>query len=336
MKPREVAFQQLHEDKSLQISEFDKAQSKKWDTFVRDSNNGTIFHTRQFLNYHSAELFQDCSLLFSNNQNWLALLPAVIRKSGRITELVSHAGASFGGPVTKSNLSLKDAFRVVQALIRYATEAKVDRIVMTLPPQFYYGRPSNYIDFALLEFGFTYKKREISSVIPLDFAEEDTLLIFNQESGRAVRKAIKMGLEVKESSDFEVFYAILNKNLKLRHNVKPTHSLDDLLKLTSIFPNQIKLFGAYFDDKMVAGIVIFECNRKAALAFYISHDEDLQQYRGVNLLFYQVVRWAIRQKFRFLDFGIFTVDMLPNWGLAKFKESFGAQGVFRDTFVKTL
>jgi lipid II:glycine glycyltransferase (peptidoglycan interpeptide bridge formation enzyme) len=51
----------------------------------------------------------------------------------------------------------------------------------------------------------------------------------------------------------------------------------------------------------------------------------------VNLLFYEVFQWCIAQGFRFLDFGIFTVNMQPNWGLGRFKESFGAQGVFRDT-----
>ena len=40
---------------------------------------------------------------------------------------------------------------------------------------------------------------------------------------------------------------------------------------------------------------------------------------------------AIERGFRYLDFGIFTVRMEPNFGLARFKESFGASGMFRDT-----
>jgi len=32
-----------------------------------------------------------------------------------------------------------------------------------------------------------------------------------------------------------------------------------------------------------------------------------------------------------LDFGIFTVNEDPNMGLARFKENFGASGIFRDT-----
>ena len=122
----------------------------------------------------------------------------------------------------------------------------------------------------------------------------------------------------------------------MRHNVQPTHTLDELQLLKKIFPERIKLFSATFENRMVAGVVMFECNKRVTLAFYISHDEDFQQYRGVNYLFFEIIKWAIRNSYGYLDFGIFTVDMDPNWGLGRFKESFGAQGIFRDTFLKYL
>jgi lipid II:glycine glycyltransferase (peptidoglycan interpeptide bridge formation enzyme) len=68
------------------------------------------------------------------------------------------------------------------------------------------------------------------------------------------------------------------------------------------------------------------------LAFYISDDKAYQEYRSVNNLFYHIFHWAVEHNFQFFDFGIFTVNMDPNWGLGKFKESFGARGLFRDTF----
>jgi lipid II:glycine glycyltransferase (peptidoglycan interpeptide bridge formation enzyme) len=87
---------------------------------------------------------------------------------------------------------------------------------------------------------------------------------------------------------------------------------------------------------MAAGVVMFICNPRVVLAFYISHDEDYQEFRGVNCLFHHIVDWGIREKYGFLDFGIFTVNEDPNWGLARFKESFGAQGVFRDSLRSNL
>ena len=82
---------------------------------------------------------------------------------------------------------------------------------------------------------------------------------------------------------------------------------------------------------MVAGVVNFAVTENVVLAFYISHDEDYQESRPINLLFYKIFEWAINEKFTVFDFGIFTVNEEPNMGLARFKENFGASGQFRDT-----
>ncbi len=331
---REIAFKDLKKKGVIEVEQFHERNNNAWDEFVSASNNGTIFHTRQFINYHPKNRFRDASLIFKKEQKYLALLPAAIEQEGESQILISHPGVSMAGPVFNDSISIKDLFGVVEALAEWTNANAISKVILTLPPQIYYSRPSNYLDFALLESGFTYLKREISSVIPLDFAEEDTLLIFSPESRRAARKAEKSGVKVYESEDFSAFYAILQKNLGMRHNVQPTHTLDELVGLKKLFPDRIKLFGAFHNDQMIAGIVIFVCNSKVALAFYISHLEEMQQVRAVNALFCEVVRWSIRNHFKFLDFGIFTVNMKPNWGLARFKESFGAQGVFRDTLVK--
>ena len=103
-----------------------------------------------------------------------------------------------------------------------------------------------------------------------------------------------------------------------------------------MFPKEIRLWGAFLDKKLIAGVCNFTANLKVVLAFYISHNEDYQEYRAVNLLFYEIMKKYQAEGFRFLDFGIFTVNMEPNWGLARFKENFGARGIFRDTLYKDL
>ena len=83
---------------------------------------------------------------------------------------------------------------------------------------------------------------------------------------------------------------------------------------------------------MIAGILNFLVRGDVALAFYISHKEDFQGLRPLNLLFYNIFKWALNENINVYDFGIFTVDGEPNMGLGRFKENFGASGVFRDTF----
>ena len=316
----------------MEVIEYDKQHKEQWEQFVLASNNGTIFHTRKFLSYHPPERFKDNSLLFINNNKILSVLTAADITRDDKKQLISHQGASYGGFVYKDNLSIKDAFKLTESLIEYAIHKKFERIVITHSPFVYQKRYNNYIDFALIRNGFGYIKREVSSVISLDVSEDDVFSLFKQEARTAVRRAEKLGVKIRNSDDFEDYYKILKNNLAMRHNVNPAHSLEDLLKLKKLFSDKIQLVGAYLKDKMIAGVVNFYCNEKVVLVFYISNNMEYQNYRAVNLLFYEIIKDAIRRGLSFLDFGLFTVNMDPNWGLGKFKENFGARGILRDTF----
>lgn len=317
--------------KDIDIQLYDPKMADEWDDYVWQSNGGTLFHTRHFLSYHPKDRFKDHSLIFYKSGRRAAQMPAVdIEYVGKKT-LFSHRGASYGGLIYKDQLGIREAFDYVQALIAYAKENGFQAIDLTPPPYCYYDYPNDYLEFALVQNGFVYRKREISSVITLNFPASDILSTFKESSRRAVRKARKMGVVVRESDDYARFYEILKKNLRLRHNVTPTHTLNELIKIRDLYPDRVRLFAAFHEQDMIAGVVMFDCNPLVTLAFYISHDESFQQYRGVNVLFHEIVAWSIQRGFRSLDFGIFTVDEDPNWGLARFKESFGAQGIFRNS-----
>ena len=316
---------------SIYIEKFSKEHNSFWDNYVWEADNGTLFHTRKFLSYHPEGRFKDHSLLIKSSKKVKALFPAIELDLDKDKTLISHRGSSFGGFVYR-DLGIKDAFNMSESLKDYARENKFSRIIITTPPLVYMSRYSNYFDFAFLQTGFRYMKREISSIVQLSGNEDTVFNLLKPEARTAVRKSIKSGIQVRISDDYEEYFEILKQNLRMRHNVAPTHSLEELVKLKEMFPKHIHLWGAYLEGKLIAGVVNFICNNNVVLAFYISDDKTYQTYRPVNLLFYNIFQWSLRNNFRFYDFGIFTVNMEPNWGLGKFKESFGARGLFRDTF----
>jgi len=322
----------------FEFLKYDEAilQKNGWDKFVDQSDNGTMFHKKKFLSYHPKNRFTDSSLIVMKNGKLFSVLPAIEVESEGKKVLNSHGGASYGGFVYKTDLNLRDAFSLAEGLIDFGKTNKIDRIQLTLPPIIYETKYSNYIDFALLKNGFDYLKREISSIVQLDIEREKLLSTYRAEARTAVNKSIKKGVEIKECDNYDEYYEILKKNLKLRHNVNPTHTIEELKKLSKMFPNEIRLWGAFLEDKLIAGVCNFSANNSVVLAFYISHDEDYQEYRAVNLLFYEIMKKYQDERFHFLDFGIFTVNMDPNWGLARFKENFGARGIFRDTLFKDI
>jgi hypothetical protein len=316
----------------MQVAEYEKKYLEEWENFVSSSNNGTIFHSRKFLSYHSPDKFKDNSLIFLEDKKITALMPAAdIERDGKKT-LWSHIGASYGGFVYKESLSVRQAFDLTESLIDYALRNKFERIVVTNVPLVYQNRYNQYIDFAFSRNGFEYTKREVTSVITLNVDEDNVMKLLKPEARTSVRRAEKLGVVVKKSNDFEEYYSILQSNLAMRHHVQPAHTLEELKMLKELYPQKIQLYGAYVEGKMVAGVVNFYCNDNVVLVFYISHNPEFQQYRAVNLLFYTIIKDAISRGLGFLDFGLFTVNMDPNWGLGKFKESFGARGILRDTY----
>lgn len=317
---------------SLSVRTFKDSDTQAWEAFVFSANNGTIFHERKFLGYHPSNRFIDHSLILEKAGKIKALFPAVEIIDGDQRSLVSHQGSSYGGLVVERDLSIRDSYDYIEALLGYTKGEGFTSIKLTLPPAIYQSRVSNYLDFTLIKHGFTYKKREISSILSIESSPEENLQRFRSTHRTAVRKAIKQGVSIRVSEDWAKFYDLLRENLKIRHNVQPTHTLEELLKLKDLYPEQIRLFGAYWQEELIAGVVNFSVNKDVVLAFYISHREAFQNLRAVNLLFYEIIKWCHENAFKYLDFGIFTVDMEPNFGLGRFKENFGASGVFRDTF----
>lgn len=310
----------------MEVHRFTEKDHKLWEDFVSQANNGTIFHYLRFLSYHPQERFKSHHLIIKEKGNIVALFPAVIEDK----TVISHKGASYGGFVLRKGLGIYEVYSCVSNLVAHLKKGGIEKIILTQTPLIYYAEPNQYIEFVLMKNDFRYKKREITAVIPLNVAEP--LVVFHPDARRSTKKAMREGVRVRISEDFQQYYEILKNNLSMRHNVSPTHTLNELLKLKELFPEKILLFGAYLKEKLIGGMVIFVANPRVILAFYISHNPDFQAYRPVNLLFYEVMRWGRLQGFKYLDLGTFTLNMEPNWGLGRFKENFNAKGFLRDTF----
>ena len=314
------------------IKRHSKNNTFLWDSFVKNANNGTLFHLRKFLSYHPKGRFVDHSIEFYKKNTLYSVFPAAELNINGKNLLVSHPGLTVGSFVVPESISISDSLELTRVLIDYAKKNKFDGARLTIPPVFYQNRVSNYIDYALLRSGFKYLKRELTSTLFIENDVKENLSKFKPSHARAVRKAKETGVDIKISQDVESFYAILKENLKIRHGVNPTHTIQELYDIINLFPNSINIFGAFYRGEMIAGVLNFIIKPDVVLAFYISHKEKFQKLRPLNLLFYSIFEWCIKGKIKVYDFGIFTMDGEPNMGLGRFKENFGASGIFRDTF----
>ncbi len=309
---------------------------QEWDDFVNASREGTLFHYRKFLNYHRKGRFQDASILVKDQNSQFAVVPAAVVKLEGESVLYSHPGASYGGPVTLNPVTLSEAEHIVQLLIKHAESVDAQQIILTIPPVYYCSTLSNNFEFALHTHGFSYHRRELSSVLLLENSLETIFDRFPESLKRALKKAERLDVRIVESSNINPFYAILQNNLELRHNATPTHTPGELKRLLALFPNDIKLYVAHLNDRVIGGIVTFTCNSRVNLTFYIAHDHEFQTFRVVDSLIWHIIQESKKNRFALLDFGTFTLKEKPNRGLCRYKEKFGARGVFRNTFKRRI
>ncbi|MEJ2356253.1 MAG: hypothetical protein P8Y62_10240 [candidate division WOR-3 bacterium] len=62
----------------IKVDKYRPEIKDNWDNFVEKSNNGTIFHKIQFLDYHPPDRFNFHHLIFHKQSNPIAVLPGLL------------------------------------------------------------------------------------------------------------------------------------------------------------------------------------------------------------------------------------------------------------------
>ncbi|WP_371381712.1 GNAT family N-acetyltransferase [Sporomusa aerivorans] len=318
----------------LEIEIYNQTHQQEWDNFVGASRNGTFMQQRNFLNYHPADRFIDCSLMvYNSHRKLIAVIPAAQKMTEQKKVFSSYPGASHGGIIVDQRFGTSEAMALIPLLTEHCKSNRFDAIEIKMIPRIYHFWPSDEIDFALRYYGFSIGRTELATALPLkELAEPSDYLI--ESTQRNIRKAQKLGVTIEESHDLTTYWRILTNNLKERHNAEPTHTLAEILDLTNRYPESIKLFAAFLQGEMVSGVVAFLLNSRVINCFYIASDNRYQSLRSGELLFYQLISWGMKKGFYYLDWGISTEDkgLKINQGLFDFKEKFGGRGVLREMY----
>lgn len=316
---------------------YDPSRKAEWDAFVRSSNNGTMFHLQQFLEYHPPGKFPFHHLMFYDDDGKLqAVLPGGL-DTLRIYE--SPIGASYGSFVV-GDLKFHETLRVIDAFEDYCWKEGIREVYLTSAPFIYQKELSHNLEYALLYRGFIYQRHYISHVVRLH-RNADLLQGFQRTARRYIRQALRCDdVTVERSTDYESFYPILVENKK-KHNARPTHSLEDLLRLHELLPDHLQLFLVRYKGVPIGGSLMFRANERVSLCFYNMLLYTYQQYRPIYLSMYEALKWSIEEKFDYFDIGVSQDTraenpMTPSLDLIYFKEKFNSRGILRSTFWKKL
>jgi len=325
----------------LSIEKFSNKDDEKWDNFIMNNSiNGTLLHSRKFLNYHKNK-FSDYSLLIKKCASIVAVVPAceVVEENKRI--FYSHKGSTFGGIVINSvynNISHIDS--VISILEQYLNEQGFDKVILKNTSEIFCNDNTSLLDYFYFKYGYS-SYNELSLYI--DFKKYDSIIEnnFSASKRRDLKYSLKYNLQFKIlKTDDEVndFYKLLVLSLT-NHNTKPVHSLEELLDFkNSRLSDIVEFYGVYYKDNLIAGSMVFNFNNTVFHTQYLASDSVYSKYYPMNFLNYNLIREAYLNSFRFFSFGISTEKQgeILNTSLAQFKEGFGAMSSINRTYFKEL
>lgn len=307
----------------MKIEVYNSSLKKKWNDFVATSKNAHFMFYRDYIEYHSDRFCDQSLLIHDDRSRLLALLPANV--AGDI--LYSHQGLTFGGLILDIHTNAEEVLKIFSELRFFLVQRGIKKLVYKCLPYIYFSQPSDEDRYALFINNTVLARRDISSTIFIQSRAPYT-------KGRkwAINKALKAEIAVEQSESWEEFWEILTEMLQTTHQVLPVHSLAEIKRLVDFFPENIKLFVAKKQKKIMAGIVIYE-DRHWLHTQYMANTPAGKSVGALDLIVDRLLVEYYPDK-QILDFGISNEKegRFLNLGLIAQKESFGARAVVHDFY----
>lgn len=311
--------------KNLTVKKYDQNDYKIWNDFISQAKNATFLFHRDFMEYHK-DRFEDFSLLIFEEEKLKAILPA--NKQGN--SIHSHQGLTYGGLVFLRKLNGEKAELILDLVLSFLKESNIETFYYKPIPNFYFPDGNQEIDFFLLKRGAAIERKEMNLAVNLNLP-----LRISKSKLKHFRRIENLDLDIIEEDDFEPFWnEVLEPRLAEKFNVKPVHSKEEMALLQSRFPQHIKQYSVYQNDKIIAGITLFEA-KNVVKSQYGATTKKGEEVRALDFLFINLIHKYKRKGKHFFDMGIVNEDNELGYhpGLLKQKEELGCT-VYNQDFYK--
>lgn len=267
------------------------------------------------MSYHK-ERFLDYSLMVFRGDTLIALLPA-----NRVDdEVYSHQGLTYGGLLLLAEERFANVALAFKNILLFLESQGVVYLHLKQLPNMYCNLPSEELEYLLFITQAELIRVDLSSTI-YDLRNSKIT-----SSGRkdGIRKGENHNLEIKRTTNFSAFWnEILIPQLKATHGVNPTHSLEEIQKLQTFFPDNILQYEVYHKEHIVGGATLF-VTPNVIHTQYIAASKERQKLGTLDFLFKYLIEEEFNQ-YKYFDFGISNTHQGKklNNGLLYWKESLG-------------
>lgn len=312
----------------MHIIPYADSHAARWDEFVDGAFNATFLHTRRFLSYHG-ERFRDLSLIFEDERGALVgVLPAA-EDRGDARRVVSHPGITYGGLLHAGGLLGEAAIEAFEAARAHYRALGYETLRYKAVPHVYQRQPAADDLYALFRLGAARYRCDLSCAI--DLAERPAP---SHRRRRGAKKAAQRGVRIEEGPALApAIWEVIADNLGRKYDLRPVHSADEIALLHERFPEEIEFVAGVLDERVVAGVVLFNAHR-VTHAQYTAASQAGYDTSALDAVFEHCIEKAQARGARFFDFGNSNEQegRYLNPGLYRFKTEFGAGGVVHEFY----
>ena len=282
----------------------------------------SVFSSYEFLNLNKYKVEKVRYFLAKNTKKRFAL--AVGEKDNI---WLSPFSAPFSEIIEVQNETpIKYYWDFLKSLSNKAKLEGIKKITFFLPPEIYTQKSKCKLENALYGNGYNLE------FIDVNYAFNLKNINLNEYSDNIHRNARK-NLRISHNSGLELIYCQNNEEKEQAYEVIRQNrenkgyplrmSLEQVMDTIQIVNHDFFLVKK--DDINIASAIIYRVKDMIAQVVYWGNIALVGQYKPINFLAYELIKFYKQQGFNYLDIGPSTEEGVPNYGLCDFKESIGCE-----------
>ena len=266
-----------------------------------------LYGNPEFLEYHKKiECFY---LIIEVDEIIVSYLPFTMNNNS----LLSHGGGTYGGFIQLQDLNNIEINEIETELIKFMSKKKIDSLTIRFLPELFWNNYTSLNSYFISNMDSLFYEEEFYLRLGEDLNKIEDLN-FRRNHKRDIKKFLLSDFDFilcKSESDVSEFYKILENNL-IKHKVKPTHSINDLIWLFNNISEKISISLIKSKENYLAGLALFEINSSTDYVMYGSMNYNSNSSGALKYLYWQIALSSyFSGKKKYLSLGINTKHNEP-------------------------
>lgn len=278
-----------------------------------------------------SEKVRKCFYVLDNYQNCTCFIWFFIDNQKALSPLK----APFASVEIIEPISNKILYSFITYCLDELVKLGVKRVSIKNPPTIYDETKSATLNVMLQNLGFQLAVAEISSIIQV--SKDDYITRLTSWEIRKLKQSKAAGLTLKMNplSDLETVYGFI-KRCREKKEFELSMSIEQLIAMHVLFPNEIILFTIVKEHEIVAACISILVRKDILYTFYYDHDSNYNLFSPVVLLMDGIYEHCFKNSVSLIDLGTAALNGQPNFNLLDFKQNLGGKPSAKYTFEKEL